>query len=866
MSWTPLAERFSSLPLMLAGPLLRRAEPHSVSVSLALKAPRLVTLRVYHRNAEGDLVQQLEGTGHTVRLGDHLHIVVVTARARHEHERLAWGGMYYYDLFFQAGSTSGSQEPGAFADLRAPGILTLDPASADPLHRLVYPGHPLPSFVLPPEDLNQVRILHGSCRKPHGMGEEMLSAIDTILEGAAGDPVSRPQQLFMTGDQIYGDDVAAPLLFMLIDAGSFLLQGNEEEVLPLVQTPARLLAPGTRSEIVRNKALFTTTTPQNHLLAFAEYVAMYLFAWSDALWPDDLPTAGDIWSRYPEARPLSAAQGQAAINYDDQIESLGMFRSTLPQVRRALANIATYAICDDHDVTDDWYLDGAWCRRVLESALGRRVVRNALLAYALFQAWGNTPGQFEEPHGLALLDALDRWRGKEQDAMEETITSVIGLPTFFEGSGELPRTERALRWHYTFAGPRYQLIVLDTRTQRLYRSPSEFPGLLAPGAIERQIVAAIRKDAEVTIIISATPVLGVGFVEAIQFWSRLRIKNNYAYDREAWNLEWGTFQHFLSAVSAMQRVVFLSGDVHYAFGASLEFWDLAGGRTARMVNFTSSPLRNEGSSSRMAMLAVGYPYLYHLLRHTHMPTTDFFAWDIDASKRQILKKVLKLIRSRILLFWWSVPRLIDTIRSPYELVLPARGWLKGAFKDTPPDRSYRLRYLPDTRHSSAVEEVALERGQTQQLPPARRELALRGIAIRIITFAESQLGALRRKLARRSIAAQQAPQRLPRGTRHIVRGSIKGAELVERRLEKRKNRLAEALLHREEWLSEWKAGAYIVGYANTGEIGFDWTPGTKAVFQRLWWWRPDNSECPTAETEYRDTLEPPMPDAAPPLP
>ena len=115
-------------------------------------------------------MQQQEGTRHTVRLGDHLHMVVVTARDTGEHERLAWGRIYYYDLFFQADSTSGSQVPEALADLRAPGILTLDPASADPLCRLVYRGHPLPSFVLPAEDLNHLKILHGSCRKPYGVG------------------------------------------------------------------------------------------------------------------------------------------------------------------------------------------------------------------------------------------------------------------------------------------------------------------------------------------------------------------------------------------------------------------------------------------------------------------------------------------------------------------------------------------------------------------------------------------------------------------------------------------------------------------------------------------------------------------------
>jgi hypothetical protein len=46
---------------------------------------------------------------------------------------------------------------------------------------LIYPGHSLPGFVLPPEDLNQVKLLHGSCRKPHGIGKEMLSSIGNSI-------------------------------------------------------------------------------------------------------------------------------------------------------------------------------------------------------------------------------------------------------------------------------------------------------------------------------------------------------------------------------------------------------------------------------------------------------------------------------------------------------------------------------------------------------------------------------------------------------------------------------------------------------------------------------------------------------------
>src|SRR5205085_4890151 len=67
------------------------------------------------------------------------------------------------------------------------------------------------------------------------------------------------------------------------------------------------------------------------------------------------------------------------------------------KVRRALANIPVLTICDDHEVTDDWFITGAWRARVLGSSLGRAIIRNALLAYVMFQAWGNTPEAFATP-------------------------------------------------------------------------------------------------------------------------------------------------------------------------------------------------------------------------------------------------------------------------------------------------------------------------------------------------------------------------------------------------------------------------------------------------------------------------------------
>ncbi len=855
-SWKPLAERTAALPLILAGPILRRTEPDAVTVWLALKEPCTVTLCIYEPGTKQETSRRFAGSRQTIRLGDHLHLVAVTARPAAAETSISWGRLYYYNLFFQVGD---STQP---ADLFAPGILLQDPASAGELQRLVYQGHPLPSFVLPPANLNLLRIVHGSCRKPHGIGKEMLSALDVMIAETVDTPQFRPQQLFLTGDQVYGDDVAAALLFMLIDAGNYLFTGNQKEKLPLIGTTADTLAPEARTQAVREKAMFTTTSPQNHLLSLSEYAAMYLFAWSYVLWPDELPDIEDIWTHRPEASPHVKQADEST--FSSHVKCLNTFRATLPQVRRALANTPTYMIGDDHDVTDDWYLDGAWCQRVIASPLGKRIIRNALLAMAMFQAWGNTPDQFETPPGQAFLHALDRWHGEEEDACIQQLNKAIDLPHHFGGYGELPHHEQALHWHYTFSGPTYQIIVMDTRTHRLYREPEAFPGLLAPDAMRHQVQANQRDDVLATIIISPAPVLGVEVIESIQFWSHMRFKDNYTYDREAWALEWGTFQHLLRVVSSMKRVVFLSGDVHYAFGSSLNYWDYLTNSSAKIIDFTSSSLHNEGSNLSMALLSVGYPYVSRLLGRTVMPSADFFAWDMFSHRRQVFKTLLNIIGSRMFYrFWWAIPQLIKARRSREEIVLPAHGWSKNAFHSYPPNRSYRMNYLRNILYPITPPPLVLDGLQRMRIRATRWfSRGVRGV-LRGITLLQTRLWIGRSRLTIKTLAPDQFPRP---GTRHLVRGAIEGSYRLEQELEEKRNSLIEEMTKHEEWLQKWKAGGYIVGYANIGDIRFRWTDKEKSVVQYLWWQYPDNQVKPMITTEYRETLELPSFNEAPRLP
>src|SRR5215813_6326678 len=144
MDWTPLAERFASLPLILAGPMLRRAEPQSVTVWLALKETRLVTLRVYEQASDGSRTTRLVGTRTTVRLGDNLHMVAVTAEGE---EPLESGVTYSYDISFEATAAAPGHTPESAPSLLSPGVLMHQPSRARAQQRLAYGDAELPTFV-----------------------------------------------------------------------------------------------------------------------------------------------------------------------------------------------------------------------------------------------------------------------------------------------------------------------------------------------------------------------------------------------------------------------------------------------------------------------------------------------------------------------------------------------------------------------------------------------------------------------------------------------------------------------------------------------------------------------------------------------
>ncbi len=625
-------ESLTELPLILAGPMLRHTTSESVTVWVALQASSRVTLQIFDTQDNGHQIGNnlFAGSRETIALGAHLHIVAVTATAQ-PGAALTANRIYAYDLTFSQVDRwqSLSAEADAFAEANALRTRTVRESAPQivsmvnmPNLNISYFAHGYPTFVLPPNQLADLRLVHGSCRKPHGDGLDALTILDHLLTTTADRSADRPQQLLFTGDQIYGDDVTDPLLWAVSNLSDRLLGWTER--LPISNPPA----PGTfgnRAEIATIEAGFTAGLSHreekvsNHLLGFGEYTATYLLTWSPACWPQVFPSGRSL-----------IKDRQAAQQWDLQVQQLERFIAGLAGIRRALANIPLYTIFDDHEVSDDWNLNQAWCLRVLGQPSGRQVVQNALLAYAICQAWGNTPDRFEAgtAGGKLLAAAQTRSASGGLDlAANLEIARLLGMPQTepltglpkFVKDGEvsiLDRDPEAVSWHYTIESNCYQIIVLDTRTWRGYhldRSVIDPAMLLSPTAFDRQLIQPLQfphpSDApRQTFIVAPTNLFSLAIIDWIHHLSlNYYLSDPHRYQRifaadvgDAWNIHHPALARLLTILmSHRDRVVVLSGDIHYGAAARLSYRQVPNSSTSVLIQLTASSFKNESPRTRL---------------------------------------------------------------------------------------------------------------------------------------------------------------------------------------------------------------------------------------------------------------------------
>jgi hypothetical protein len=660
-----LEDNILALPLVLAGPILRRVEPNLVSVWLALRDASDVKLALWENQIEASDAEDSNiwfrspDPVKTLRIGDSLHLVVVTLRLP-SGKTLVPERLYSYDVEITPQNQTTKET------LNSLGLLQNNPPNSNPngvnvKHlALGYEPELLPCLVLPPKELKDLKIVHGSCRDIDTSFPDALAYLDDLFstDETYKSAINRPHQLFLTGDQIYADEVPRPLLAML-NATAQTLIGTTREHLPFrdESQPKKVITAeanltnfpvGVRHNVLVNEAGMTTNDGASHLMSFGEFCAMYLYVWSNVCWEDQLDNLPARESLPPAdaashiAPPVlrkhfsinAAGEGvlfpeYEQVSYETDIAQLREFHRTLPKVRRALANVPSYMMFDDHEVTDDWYLTQTWRDRALGSPLGSAIIRNAMLSYALFQGWGNDPVKFEpragitekQPHEELLELAAKFFTAGAATAPDITtegnaagkIDELLGLTLRNEqaSDGSYAETEPKLKWFYTVPGTRHQTIVLDCRTRRSFASRISPPGNIGKEAQKEQIPDVPNPSGkEVWFIVSSLPVLGPPIFDELlapllykvfDVKSVEDLQKNRGTKRmpgtnpdavEAWCFDPVLFEVLLKRLKAYGPVIVLSGDVHYSATNAMSYWKKGDQEPTRIVQFISSGLKN----------------------------------------------------------------------------------------------------------------------------------------------------------------------------------------------------------------------------------------------------------------------------------
>ncbi|MEO7427594.1 MAG: hypothetical protein ABI036_20590 [Fibrobacteria bacterium] len=577
----------ASLPLVLAGPIVRKATVDKVWFWIACSQevkglqPSLVP---YQQDGSiwthlvDDVFKEIPlllGDFRTVRLGENIWIALCSAVPKSG--KLPDDILLGYELLIMTGKSDAIK------------TTKLSELGLD----ITYVPFKRPTFVI--GKLN-TQIAHGSCRRPGASGEDAFGVFDEWLAKEAPNAFTRPASLILTGDQIYADDIALPLFEAVHSLAADVF--GYKEVVPKADgsgftkvdnftwknspAPQPGTGAGSKAPVVsetdlwsgRKKITHRVTSPigfstedgDSHLFSLPEFCSMYLAVWN------------------PELCKTYKVD-------DGTNEDLKDYPRYVKASRRVLANVATYMLCDDHEITDDWNLDKTWDAKTKVSGLARRIISNGLAAYCCFQAWGNDPDTFDDAFMKTLATHFEALRkGK-------------GWPNASAPDYDKLLLER--QWSF-MAASNPKALCVDTRTRREFKTGKSaiLSGKLVWPYMRAPLDASGFSPGDIMLIVLPTPLLphrSMMYIQSKEYsWPRdayegdFEMYGNYAEQRAELML-------WLRANYKPSALVIFSGDVHhgsvvtgrYAYGSKLD--DINAGKAdwvIRVVQITSSPIKN----------------------------------------------------------------------------------------------------------------------------------------------------------------------------------------------------------------------------------------------------------------------------------
>ncbi len=599
----------SNLPQLVMGPMVRRADAGRVCF-------QFVTTRPCQYRIEFSGVETFSNL-ESIQLGQQLYLNFINVMP--VSGQFAVDSLIYYSLHDEDKS--------------------LD------LSSYCYERAESPAFVIP----NRLdRILHGSCRNPHHPAKDSLVAADNWQNDQRQSLNAGADLLLLSGDQIYADDVAGPMLLAIekvislfgvfqepaldLDLPEEFEQQLYQRHLHLPKVPWQKRSKfGVGYWLKKDEPHFSSLKAENHLIHFQEFIALYLLNFSAVTWQ-----LIDF-----ESIECPALAPKYANLFKLEKDALLGFAKGLHSVERLFANVSTLMMFDDHDVTDDWNLTAGWEQAIYQHPASRRIVNNGLISYWLMQGIGNDAGD----NSLSLLASFKQSLQQQNWQFQDFDKLILNFN----------------HWHYEL-NTIPKVVVLDTRTHR-WRNEQNFnepSGLLDWERLTELEESLLSHDK--VIIVSPAPVFGVKSIEAIQAIFNF-CGQPLLVDVENWMAHEGSAKKLLDTFrreDTPKETLILSGDVHYSFCFSVQ--KRFGKHKNRIWQLTASGIKNEFPRKLINVLDKLDSILY-----APKSPLNFFTkrWQMEVDKHQTIGEGQKYLVSNAAI---SLIELNDGLLAKYELI------------------------------------------------------------------------------------------------------------------------------------------------------------------------------------------------------
>jgi PhoD-like phosphatase len=274
-------------------------------------------------------------------------------------------------------------------------------------------------------------------------------------------------------------------------------------------------------------------------------------------------------------------------------------------IRQVLAALPTSMIFDDHEIFNGWNSSPMWRAQALQQG-GERMLVDGLVAYWVYQGWGNIGLQDTDGHGLLVI--MQRAAQNGEDALEVLRARV--RQAVYE--------EKTLQWDYTLPTTP-PIFVADVRADR----PADWKRaggaevvarILSQEQMARLSAWSQTHDASTALLVSSVPALLpplIGLAEYLMgarlfqhapsgplHWlgrklasiqQRLALRMSFDH----WPVFGATWRELIELLAARQRdLIILSGDVHFSYAMRADCTRFSLKRQAALYQFVASPFKN----------------------------------------------------------------------------------------------------------------------------------------------------------------------------------------------------------------------------------------------------------------------------------